>query len=517
MAGLALIGLVSIVGSGGAGWPVPTRAASDEVRVAAAEPSTLDPAEAGDTSASFVIAQLFETLTAFDSQLTLQPALAASWTVRDDGRTISFALRDDLTFSDGSALTAADVVESWFRLIDPVTPSPLASLIEDVEGADAYRRGEIGREGVGLRAVDGAVEVTLGRPGSDFPSIVAGSSFGVVPASIRDRGERAIVPGSFVGSGGYVLEDVAGETITFQANERYWAGRPAIGTVRLVIADGSHIPVPEFENGTVDYGGLFPSDAEWIRYDATLGPRLRSVPDPTVLYYGFDTSRPPFDDVHVRRAVGAAVDWRRIGDLVGGPGTIRATSLVPPGIPGRSDRDFLPVYDPDAARRDLADAGYPGGDGFPDVRLVSQGHGPEAAIISELRNELGIDVAYESMESSIYSDRLDDDPPAIWAMAWHADYPGRNDFLGILLRTDSSNNYGRWTSSKFDAELDAALGTSDATTQAAAFDRAEEIVMRDVPAVPVWYYEDWAIARDGLLGAADNGMGGLRLAGLAWR
>ncbi len=497
--------------------PTPSDAGPTSVRIAAAKPSTLDPAAAGDTAAAFAVAQLFETLTAFDADLVLRPALASSWDVDDGGTTIRFHLRPNLTFSDGSPLTADDVVESWFRIIDPKAPSPLASLMDDVKGAAAYRRGEIDRSAVGLRVVDGRIEVSLERPGSDFPAIVAGASFGVVPPSVRSLGEGAIAPDRFIGSGGYRLGSIGPEGITLEANERYWAGRPAIATVDLVTGKGSHVPVPEFEDRSVDYAGVFSSDAAWIRYDATLGPMLRSVPDSTVTYFGFDTSRPPFDDVLVRRAFGAAVDWQRVAELTGEPGTGRATSMVPPGIPGRSEHDFLPAHDPAAARDLLAQAGFPAGAGFPTVRLVTEGTGHEAAIIADLHKVLGVNVEYEAMEFSSYSDRLAADPPAMWAMQWHADYPGPNDFLGVLLRTGSSSNPGRWSSAEFDAAIDDALAVADPAAQRAAFDRAEAIVQRDVPVVPVLYGEDWALARDGLLGAIDNGMGGLRLAGLAWR
>ena len=130
---------------------------------------------------------------------------------------------------------------------------------------------------------------------------------------------------------------------------------------------------------------------------------------------------------------------------------------------------------------------------------------------------LGVAVAYETMEFGPYSNRLSADPPAMWSISWHADYPGPNDFLGILLRTGSSSNPGLWTSAEFDSAIDDALATADPAAQRAAFDRAEALVQRDVPVVPILYGEEWAIARDGLLGAIDNGMGGLRLAGLAWK
>jgi oligopeptide transport system substrate-binding protein len=234
-----------------------------------------------------------------------------------------------------------------------------------------------------------------------------------------------------------------------------------------------------------------------------------------VLYYGFDTSRPPFDDPQVRRAVGMAVDWRRIVDLGGGDSETVANSMVPLGIPGRSERDFLPAHDPVEARRQLAEAGYPGGAGFPDVTFQTFGGGYDEAIVSEIRRELGISVTYETMSDG-YFDRLATEPPHIWSLGWVADYPGPNDFLGVLLGSDSSNNYGRWSSPEFDAAVADALAAADEPTARAAYDRAEEIVQRDVPVVPLSYGTGWALSAPGLLGAGQNGLGLIRMAGLAW-
>jgi ABC-type oligopeptide transport system substrate-binding subunit len=97
-----------------------------------------------------------------------------------------------------------------------------------------------------------------------------------------------------------------------------------------------------------------------------------------------------------------------------------------------------------------------------------------------------------------------------------ADYPGRNDFLGVLLGTGASNNYGRWSSPEFDAAIAEAGATGDVDASAAAYDRAEAIVQRDAPVIPVSYGTGWALSRDGLLGAGQNGLGSLRFAGLAW-
>lgn len=518
IAALILAGVGLAAGAGpGSGPATVVAAGSGDVTILNGTVSSLDPALQGDIASARVGAQLFETLTAIDPSLTVRPALAESWDVLDGGRRIVFHLRTGQTFSDGSPLGAEDVVRSWLRIVDPKQPSPLASLMADVDGAIPYLRGTTSDPGtVGIRADGSTVEVRLTRPAADFPSIVSSATFAVVPPSVGSKAD-ALKPGAgFVGSGAYVLSAVTATEMTLTANDHYWAGRPAIGTVHLLTTLKGKSPVQAFEDGDIDYTPIGDYDAAWIRYDATLGRALRSVPSAAVSYYGFDASRPPFDDVRVRQAFAWAVDWKRIVSLSGGQSEVPATSMVPPGIPGRSERDFSPRHDPDAARAMLAAAGYPGGAGFPEVTLVNSGGGYDEAVLADLQRELGITVHYEGMESGPYFSRLSSDPPAFWALGWVADYPGPNDFLGLLLGTGSSNDYGRWSSPDFDAAIAQAGAATDPASIRAAFDTAESIVQRDVPIVPVSYGAGYALARNGLLGATESGLGILRLAGLAW-
>jgi oligopeptide transport system substrate-binding protein len=495
----------------------PAGAAEGSVRIALEAPSDLDPARTGDAQSSAIVSQLFETLTTFDESLELMPALAESWRVEDDGRRVIFRLRPDLRFSDGSPLHASDVQRSWLRVIDPASPSPLASLLADVRGATAYADGEGSTSDVGLTADDGTNEIVveLDRAAADFPAIAASPTLAVVPVSI-DRSDALSAGDGFVASGGYRLASEDADTMTLEANPEYWAGQPAIGTVTVVTGLGGASPVDEFESGDLDYAPIGSSDASWIAYDATLGPRLRTIPAMSTDYYGFDTTEPPFDDVRVRRAFGAAVDWRRIARLAVDDPAAAATSMVPPGIPDRSDVDRLPDHDPDGARGLLAEAGYRNGRGFPPVTLVTGGSPYDEAVVSELQRELGVTIDQETMDFESYFDRLDTDPPQMWFLSWVADYPGRNDFLGVLLRSGSANNYGSWSSPDFDAAIADAGASMDEVEARAAFDRAEDVVKRDVPVVAMSYGTGWALAKDGLLGAGQNGLGSMRFAGLAW-
>ncbi len=518
---LALIATV-VLGAAMAGGGVPSGpsapvAGRDTVRVFSGEPSSIDPARHGDLGSAAFIGQLFESLTAVDPSTTIRPALAESWAVEDEGRRVVFTLRPNLAFSDGTQLTAEDVVRSWRRLVDPDSPSPLASLFANVVGVrDLLTGRSTDVADLGVVATDArTVTVALERGGGDLPAIVSGPPFAIVPPSVG-RSEVQPQPGSFASSGGYTLKAVESDTLVLEANDRYWAGRPAIAEVRWIMDLGGRSTVDAFVAGELDYTPISWFHAAWLAYDAAHGASLRKEAQLSVTYYGFDAGEPPFDDLRVRQAFAMAVDWRRIAALGRTDAAVPATGMVPVGIPGRPDGDFLPRYDPDGARRLLAEAGYPGGDGLPEIEFITIGGAQDEAIVTELRDVLGVEVAYANMDFGDLIDRRSDDPPAIWSTTWVADYPGSNDFLGVLLETGSTSNGGRWSSPAFDAAIADAASAASADEATAAFARALVIVRDEVPVIPLDYGVNWALAREGLLGATEAGTGILRLAGLAW-
>ncbi len=505
-------------------WPdapvgvAPVAAAdADTVTILAGSPASLDPARHGDLGSASFISQIYETLTAVDPTLTVRPALAESWVVEDDGRQVTFTLRPDLEFSDGSPLTAGDVVRSWRRLFDPRFPSPLASLIAEVVGARALLAGQASDIGtLGIRAEgDRTVVVDLERGGGDLPAIVSGAPFAIVPPTASD-GEISPMPGSFIGSGAYVLDRVDPDAFVLTANRRYWAGEPAIRTVRMLTTLGGRSPVDAFVAGDLDVTPIGFSDAGWIAYDRELGPSLRSEPSLSVTYYGFDTVHPPFDDVRVRRAFAMAVDWGRLAALDEPGSSVPATGMVPAGMPGAPEEDFMPAHDPAAARQLLSEAGYPGGQGLGPVSFIAGGAGYDGAIVTMLEENLGVTIDYATMDFDTYQERLATDPPQIWSLSWVADYPGPNDFLGVLLGTGSTSNQGAWSSAAFDAAIADATAAANPADATLAYARAMAIIREDVPVVPVAYGTSDFLVREGLLGASQTGTGILRLAGLAW-
>ena len=491
------------------------RPADTDVVLAGGTPLSWDPAAITDGLSAQVLAQVFEGLTVLDAGSHVRPALAQSWRLEEEGHRLVFELREGLTFSDGTPLTAEDVRRSWLRVIDPAAPSPLSSLLDDVVGAAAYARGEGSADDVAIHADGRTLTLGFERPAAFFPSVAAVPTLAIVPPSVDElaRGPEADL--EFRASGAFVPLEQGDGQIRLQANERYWAGPAPMDRVTVITDDGGRSPVDIFEDEAVDWTRVAAADASWIRYDRYLGPQLRQTDEMAVDMLGFDATSAPFDDPAVRRAVAMAVDWRRLAVLDGSDDPM-PTSIVPPGVVGRPDGDFLLPYDPDAARSELAAAGYPDGVGFPTVSLATYGVGPAEAIAAELATNLGIEVAVELRPFGEHSQLLDRDTPDMWTLAWSADYPHAHDFLGLLLLSDSSANMAGWEDPAYDRLVDAAAATSDEAEQARLYAEAQAIVRDSVPLIPLGYGGSWWLSREGLTGDGLSGVGVLRFADLEW-
>ena len=491
------------------------RPSDTDVVLAGGTPLSWDPAAITDGLSAQVLTQVFEGLTVLDANSRVQPALAESWRLEDDGKRLVFELRGGLSFSDGTPLDADDVRRSWLRVIDPASPSPLSSLLDDISGAAAYARGEGNVEDVGIRAVGRTLTLEFERPAAYFPSVAAVPTLAIVPPTI-DQLARGPEPDlAFGASGSFVPLEQGDGQIRLEANESYWAGRAPMARVTVITDDGGRSPVDVFVDEAVDWTRVAGADASWIRYDRYLGPQLRHTDEMAVDMLGFDTTSEPFDDPAVRRAVAMAVDWRRLAALDGGDDPV-PTSIVPPGVVARPDGDFLLPYDPDAARAELAAAGYPDGSALPTVSLATYGVGPAEAIAVELATELGMKVEVERRPFEEHSQMLDRDTPDMWTLAWSADYPHTHDFLGLLLLGDSSANISGWSDPAYDQLVDAAAATSDEVEQARLYAEAQAIVRDSAPLIPLGYGGSWWLSREGLRGDGISGVGILRYADLEW-
>lgn len=505
-----LLAVVLVLGSGPSGPSA--RAAGPPLRFLAGPAGTLDPAFIAAASDVQLLLQLYAGLTRLDETGEAYPSLASGWEISDDGLTYTFTLRDDLAFSDGSRLVAEDVRRSWLRLFDPATGATAPDVLSIIRGAPERLTGDAEESEVGIEAPDDTtLVVTLRHPASYFLDLVATPSAFVVPRN-ADATPTWQTPETFVGSGPYVVDALEGLDLVLRANERYVAGPPPIDEIRWM-ADVAGDPIDAFMSDEVDLTGVPGWDARWIAYDADAGPFLHAAEPLTIAYFGFDTTRPPFDDPDVRRAFSLALDRERIVPLAEGASSQPAASLVPPAI---WPEGFTPEMeaDLDEARRLLDEAGYEDRGELGTIVVNGTGLGVEPAV-AVWREELGVDITIENMSFIDFLAVLDNAPPHIFTINWIADYASPHAIYGLLLESGALSNWGGWSDPEFDALLEAAAAAPEDEV-GAAYDAVEARVNDQAPVIPWSYGETWWLVADGLRGLGNLTIGLMDFGRVSW-
>lgn len=510
--GAAVVAAVAIALAGGAAGE-PTRASGHPLRFLAGPVGTLDPAFIAAAADVQLLLQLYAGLTRLDETGEPYPSLAEGWEISDDGLTYEFQLRDDLEFSDGSPLVAEDVRRSWLRLFDPATRATAPDVLSVVVGATERLAGDADEDEVGIEAPDDdTLIVRLRYPASYFLDIVATPATFVVPRNADSTATWQTV-NRFVGSGPYVAAETDGPDLVLRANANYVAGPPPIAEVRWVGGLESSDPVTAFAEGSLDLTQVAPGDATWIAYDEDLGLRLHQAEPLTVSYFGFDTTRPPFDDARVRLAFALALDREELVPLADGSSSQPAGSLVPPAIWPEGFEPELDA-DPERARELLDEAGYEDRAELGEIVVNGSGLNVEPAAAA-WREVLGVDVAVETMDFGSFLEALEERPPHLYTVSWIADYTSPHALYGLLLEPGALSNYGDWRDDEFVALLEAAAAAAEDDV-GPAYDAVEAHVSTEAPVVPWAYDETWWLVADGLRGLGNLTIGLLDFGRVSW-
>ncbi|MBU6400150.1 MAG: peptide ABC transporter substrate-binding protein [Verrucomicrobia bacterium] len=476
---------------------------ADLVILNGAEIESLDPAIVTGQPDLRAVAALFEGLLRNDPANGQPiPGLAGRWDISSDGRVYTFHLRPDAVWSTGEPITAADVVYSWHRVLDPATASDYAGQLFPVRNAEAYNSGRLKDPGqVGVRALDPhTVRVELEQPTAYFLDLCAFPTLAVVPRqTIQRHGDRWILARPLPVSGAYEL--VAwrlNDKIRLCKNPRYWdAAHTRTGLIDLLPVGSASAALNLYMTGGADIAW----DKELVPVD--LVDALMTRPDfHTYDYLGtyfirFNVTRKPFNDPRVRRALALAIDKQRIVQRITRAGERVASSLCPSGMAHYQPPDGL-GYDPAEARRLLAAAGYPGGKGFPAFDyLFNSAAGGAANMHQKIavefqqmwESQLGIHVDLRQTEWKVYLEaqsRLDYDT---CRSSWIGDYDDPNTFLGMFT-SDNGNNRTGWTNAMYDHLLRAANRQIDPVPRRRLLQQAETLLVRDeVPIIPIFFYK----------------------------
>jgi oligopeptide transport system substrate-binding protein len=469
---------------------IPPSLAPHALRVFWLNLPTVDPTMTSHAASSAVINQLFSGLVESGPELEVVPDLARSWQVLEGGRKYVFHLREDVRWSDGTPVTAGDFEYAWKRVLDPATGSPNAGLLYDVKSARAFHRGEAGWEDVGVRALDEAtLLVELEEPTGYFLQLLAHFATCPVPRHVVEaHGEAWAEVGNIVTNGPFRLEAwQRGEFLILVRNADYH-GR-FTGNVQRV--ELTLLPLKEwpmilgmYEADDLDVllrlWYLPPLERDRVR-QRHAGEYV-SVPALHTGYVGFDVTRPPFHDVRVRRAFVLATDRETLADVVmQGHWFPAMGGFVPPGMPGHSPGIALP-YDPGRARQFLAEAGYPGGRGFPIVdALTFRGIEPVIEYLqTQWRENLGVEIPCRAVRIDEFETERLKEAPRMSITAWQADYPDPDNFLRVGVQSAGTG----WRCTAYDRLVEEARRVMDQRERIKLYGQADRILVEQAPVMP---------------------------------
>jgi len=468
---------------------------------AAGEPPTLDPALGTDTTSILVIEQLFLGLTDFDDlTMAVVPELATSWEVSEDGLVWAFHMRKDVKWTDGTPVTAHDIEYGVKRTCDPATASDYAYVLYIIKGAKEVNTGEItDLDHIGVKAIDDyTIQFALNQPAGYFPAIAGMWVARPVPKwTIEKYGEKWTEPENIVTNGPYLLTKWAHhDEIIMEKNPDYpEADKVQIEKVHCTMVVELSTAMAMYEDGILDSVDAPLDDMDRIKTDPVLSKELFIAPRLCTYYYGFNNTKPPMDNPLVRKAFSAAIDRQSLIDFVLKGEQKPATTFTCPGIFGHvpPEEGVGIGYDPEAARKYLADAGYPEGKGLPEITMMfntSESHRKIAQAIQQMWMEvLGVEVNLTNQEWGVYLNTINEDAPQIYRLGWCADYPDANNWVYEVFHSTDSNNRIKWHNAEFDRVVEEAARESDPAKRLELYKRAEQILCEEETAMaPIYFY-----------------------------
>lgn len=452
------------------------------------EPEDLDPALC-QGSADDYIGLLYGGLVRLSPEVQIVGDLADSWTMSPDGLVYTFTLHSDLTFQDGSPLTAEDVKYSWERVADPATDSPTGrTYLGDIKGFADRLEGKAD-EVSGIVVIDeNTLQVTLESPVQYFLSkLIYPTSFIVNQDSVEADAENWMFDPN--ASGPYTLEEYQeDEYITFERNETFHD--PALTRYVAYKIDAPGTNLSYYEAGDTDI--VYPSlvDLEEIQApDHPLHDQLHSGNGMSNDFIMLNNTMPPMEDPNVRLALSLAIDKDKMVEQFFNNMMPRADTILPPGMPGYSE---FPAqeFDPQAARDALAASTYAGK--MPTLTLSLSGYAGDEdpwadALIQMWRENLGVQVKIEYLDPINYTSAAHENHGQMVLYGWGADYPDPANFLDVLFHSESEFNTSGYTNLKVDALLEQARTELDPAIRLALYNQAETLLLEDHAAIPIYY------------------------------
>ncbi|NIY47070.1 ABC transporter substrate-binding protein [Cedecea colo] len=497
------LSLISAASSGAwaANVPQGTELATKQelVRNNGSEPASLDPHKVESDVEFNLISDFFDGLVAVRRDGSIEPRLAEKW--EEKGSTVwTFHLRPGIKWSNGQPITAEDVVWSWQRLVDPKTASPYASYLGNMhlQNAAEIAQGTKTADTLGIKALDDStLQITLTQPTAAFLAMLAHPSLVPVDKTLLEKfGEKWTQPGNFVGSGAYKpVQWVVNEKIVAERNAQYWDNKHTVINKVTYLPIGSETAdINRYKAGEIDIVYSLPQTL-FASLKKSMPDQVHVTPKLATYYFEFNTTKAPFNDARVRRALNMALDKDIIADKVLGQGQIPAWVISQKKIGG------VELKSPDyaswshekrveEAKHLLEAAGYNAAHplSFNLLYNTSENHKRIAIAVSSMWSKnLGVVARLQNQEWKTMLDTMHSGNFDMVRYAWIADYDDASTFLNNF-RTGDSENTSQYTNARFDEALKNAAKADNVEARGKFYQQAENQLAQDVPAIPVYHY-----------------------------
>lgn len=486
-----------------------------------AEPQELDPHIVTGVPEHHIIIALLEGLVLKDpATLEIIPGVAERWEISTDGLIYTFHLRADARWSNGDPVTAGDFAWSWRRALTPSLGNLYAYMYFPIRNAEAFATGKIDDfKKVGVEVLDEhTLRVTLNHPTPYFLQLLDHySMFPVHRATLEkhgdpfQRGSDWTRAGNFVGNGPFVLAEwQLNKVVAVDKNPGYWdAEQVRLNGIRYYPVENVSTEERMFRAGQLHVTGSLPPDKIAV-YRKESPELLRTEPYLGNYFYRINVEVPQLADPRVRRALAMSIDREQIVEHVTQGGQIPAYAFTPPDTLGYTAPPAF-AHDPEAARALLAEAGYPGGQGFPPTELLyntSEGHRKLAVAIQQMwKRELGIEITLNNQDWKVYLDSVNNGNYQIARAGWIGDYVDPNSFLDMWV-TDGGNNRTGWSDPRYDQlVLECAPRAPDRERRYRCFREAEALLMEAMPVIPVYFATRNYLTRPSVRGMPPNLLG----------
>lgn len=474
---------------------------------------SLDPATIEDVDTTDEMQQVFEGLTMWGPDLTIQPCLAQSWKISNGGLTYTFELRRGVTFSNGDPFNAQCVKYSIERACNPRLKSGVVkTYMGDIVGVDEVADGKA-KQVSGVKVLGPyRVEIDIKRPISYFLGKFAYNTGWIVDPKVVPFNQQITKPDQMIGTGPFICTNyVPGEVLEMKSNPHYWGKKASIAGVRYIIAKEPITRMNMFEQKQVDMVTLSDPQAQQAMQLPSLKANLRDFQRSGIVYLALDqTAYPPFANAHIRRAVAMAINAPEMVNSVGGGVAVVANGILPPGVLGHRDKTAILPFDPTAARHELSLAGYRDGSTLPPLKLYiasgSLGVQRNAEVIqSNLMTVLKLPVELAAIDSTTLYDKEDARQLPAYILGWYADYPDPQDFISLTFTTDGSENHMGYTNKTVDeicAKAD--YMPEKSPERLALYAKAEDIILQDSPWVPLSFTREWDLINPRVTGLEES-------------